>query len=273
VSLTGVKLLLAALILTAGWAGGALPILWLGGRPRRDWMSAANAFAAGLFLAIGLLHFLPQSAAGFSAHSIRYPLAPLLALLSFLVLLLLEHVLLPEAAHDVVHAHSGDGPHPGLAGDHPEPHDTRAPFSPYLLMLALSVHSLLAGIVLGAGRDLAAALLTFSAIAPHKTTEGLALGMALTGAVARRRALRLVTLFALATPLGIALGALAGSGLRPDAGILFDAVVGALAAGTFLYIGAFDLLQDEFLRPGRRWGKWVFAVVGVAVGALLAALL
>jgi zinc transporter 1/2/3 len=140
-------------------------------------------------------------------------------------------------------------------------------------MLALSVHSVLAGIVLGAGSDHAAALLTFSAIAPHKVTEGLALGMVLAGAAGRRRGLWLITLFALMTPLGIGLGALAGSGLRAGAGALFDATAGALAAGTFLYIGAFDLLQDEFLRPGRRWSKWVFAVSGVTLGAVLAALL
>jgi zinc transporter 1/2/3 len=187
-------------------------------------------------------------------------------MLAFMLLLLLEHVLLPEAAHAAVHAHSGEGIHPPGHGHPP----TTA--SPYVLMLALSVHSVLAGVVLGAARDGGVAILTFCAIGLHKATEGLALGIALAEPLERRRALRLVALFASMTPLGIALGALAGSGLRPDVSAWFDAVTGALAAGTFLYIGTFDLLQDEFLRPGRRWAKWAFAALGVAAGALLAGL-
>ena len=78
-------------------------------------------------------------------------------------------------------------------------------------------------------------------------------------------------MFALMTPLGILLGALAGQALRHAAQLHFDAAAAALAAGTFLYIGAFDLVQDEFLRAGRRWTKWLCALVGALLAALLAA--
>ena len=43
----------------------------------------------------------------------------------------------------------------------------------------------------------------------------------------------------------------------------------ALAAGTFIYISTLDILQDEFLRPGSRWAKWLSAALAVALMALL----
>ncbi len=109
------------------------------------------------------------------------------------------------------------------------------------------------------------------AILAHKGTAGLALGIRLARSpMGTGRARRFVLLFALMTPLGILLG-LVGSGiLRRGAGLYFDATVSALAAGTFLYIASIDMLQDEFLRPGSRWAKWMWAVVGLATTALLA---
>ena len=72
------------------------------------------------------------------------------------------------------------------------------------------------------------------------------------------------------TAVFAALGLVAGSILRPSSQLLFDALATGLAGGTFLYIGAFDLLQDEFLHPGRRWAKLVAAAAGALLAALLA---
>ena len=280
-ALNELKLLLAVCILAFGAAGGLAPVLWWRSKGpdahqegSRRLVGAGNAFAAGLFLAVGLLHFLPDSAASYTELGVTYPAASLLAVGAFLLLLLLEHVLLPDAAHDAAHAHSGEG-HPSHH-HHPreENHQPARPAasSPYVLVLALSVHSVLAGSVLGADADSQGVWLTFLAIVVHKGAAGLALGLALTSAgVDRRQSLRLIGLFALMTPLGILLGAVAGGVARSDARLLFDASSAALAAGTFLYIGAFDLVQDEFLRAGKRWTKWVCAVIGAGLAALLAA--
>jgi zinc transporter 1/2/3 len=282
-SLTSLKLVLLLLTLAVGWIGAALPLL----RERKavggGWVGVGNAFAAGLFLGVGLLHFLPEATAGFEARGAEFPLAPALALAAFLLLLLLEHVLLPDAAHDAAHSHSGEGlggahvhssAHLGTSHGHADPHEATvvsASASPYVLVFALSAHSVLAGLALGADPDRVGTLLSFLAIAVHKGTAGLALGMALaTSAIGKRRGLWMAALFALMTPLGIGVGMVAGGPLQLGARIAFEAGVSALAAGTFLYIGAFDLLQDEFLRPGRRWAKWVSAAAGVLLAALLA---
>jgi len=270
VSIDQLKLLLALGTLVIGAAGGLAPILGSGQSRSRFVVGAGNAFAAGLFLAIGMLHFLPESAAAFVRGGVLYPASSLLAVGAFLILLLLEHVLLPDAAHDAAHAHSGEGRH-SHGGGHGHEVEEVVRASPYVLVVALSIHSVLAGLALGAEADAEGALLTFLAIAIHKGTAGLALGLALMSAsTQRRKALTLTALFAAMTPLGIFVGTAAGGLLRSDAQVLFDAGAGALAAGTFLYIGAFDLVQDEFLRAGRRWTKWVSAVVGAATAALLA---
>lgn len=284
-SLNELKLVLAVCTLLAGALGGLVPLIRRRPFGARRIVGAGNAFAAGLFLAIGLLHFLPESAASFSSVRIVYPAASLLAVGAFLLLLLFEHVILPDAAHDAAHAHSGDGRHSHSAhGSTGRDSEARGPVSErgdahgearasaYVLVLALSLHSVLAGGALGSDADTQGALLTFMAIAVHKGAAGLALGLALAGSgIARGRALGLVGLFAAMTPLGILLGAVVGGGLRGGDQVLFDASAAGLAAGTFLYIGAFDLVQDEFLRAGRRWLKWICALGGASVAALLAA--
>lgn len=266
------KLSMLAVTWLTGWVSGALP---LGGRRaglRRGWIGGGNAFAAGLFLAIGLLHLLPESAEGFRSRAIDWPAASMLAVAAFLLMLLLEHVLLPEAGHQAAHTHSGQGlsehgndHHHPAAGHRHGPVDATA--RPFVLVLALSVHSVLAGLALGTQLDLLAAGMTFVAITVHKATAGLALGVTLASsplAVATSR--RLVAGFAAMTPLGIAVGLVATR--WADLG-LFEPAATALAGGTFLYIGAFDLSQDELLGPGRRWSHWLAAAAGAGLAALL----
>ncbi len=218
----------------------------------------ANAFAAGIFLGTGLLHFGVEARQGWTALGTSYPLAELLALVAFLGLLFIEHVALSDSAHAAVHAHSG--------GSH---HDHGAPVGKGLgVLLALSLHSFLAGLALGIASTVTRASLAAAAILAHKLTEGFALGTVLEDDTPPGRARLAGWVFALATPLGILLGGLA---LQPFAGSgYFTPIVASLAAGTFLYIGAFDLLQDEFIEPGGRVGKWLLACLGVGVSALLA---
>ncbi|HDJ86205.1 MAG TPA: hypothetical protein ENG77_03750, partial [Chromatiales bacterium] len=141
---------------------------------------------------------------------------------------------------------------------------------PYVLVLTLSIHSVVAGIALGAQQNLTNISFIFLAILAHKATAGFALGVSLArNEVPIRRSYALVGLFGAMTPLGIVLGMVVSSLLASRGGGLFDAAFLALAAGTFIYISALDILQDEFLRPGSRWAKWLSAAFAVALMALL----
>ncbi len=266
--LVATKLLLAAAVLLVGWAGGALVLGRSSRSPDGRFLSWGNAFAAGVFLGTGLIHSLGEASGLWRDLGWDYPVAFLLAAASFCMILLFEHVLLSDDAHAMIHAHTGEPlEHEGHGHHH---HPVREA-SPTALVVALSAHSVLAGLALGAQRLMASTLIIALAILAHKATAGLALGLTLERrGTDRRHSRRYLLLFAAMTPLGILAG-LVGSGLlREGAGLYFDATVSALAAGTFLYIASIDMLQDEFLKPGSRWAKWVSAVTGLAITAVLA---
>ena len=108
-----VKVLFTVTIFVAAWWGGWLPRR-LGARGVGELvMRLGNALAAGIFLGTGLIHLLPEAHDSFRGLGWSFPMASLLAACGFMTLLLLEHVLMPQSMHSVVHAHSGEP----LAGD------------------------------------------------------------------------------------------------------------------------------------------------------------
>lgn len=259
----GIKLALLLAVLLAGLLGGAVPLRRRGAVGSGRFMSFGNALAAGIFLGAGLLHLLPDAVAAGDALGWDYPAAFLLATLGLVAMLLFEHVLLPEAAHEAVHAPSGER-FAQLA-------DARSALAAYAVLTALSVHSLLAGVALGAQTELAGALVLFLAIMAHKSTAGFALGVSLvrTG-MAEARAWRLLGLFAVATPIGILLGLALEEASDGRVRLGIEACFLALAAGTFVYVATLDILRDELLEPGGRFAKWLVVCAGVGLMALLA---
>ena len=63
---------------------------------------------------------------------------------------------------------------------------------------------------------------------------------------------KLLIVFALATPIGIAIGILIQSTANP----FINGVFLALTAGTFVYIAASEVLVEEFARDVNRWAKF-----------------
>ncbi|MEM7435892.1 MAG: ZIP family metal transporter [Myxococcota bacterium] len=281
-SIGALKGVLLLVILAAGWIGGLVPLRrTIAESPR--FLSLGNAFAAGVFLGIGLIHMLgTASEAWRQTLGWGYPMGLLLAGGAFLLLLWFEHVALPGRAHDAFHEPGGvisDLDPTGAASD--ERNDAHGPrwlqtrpvsrLYPYALVVALSIHSLIAGIAMGAQRTIANVVLLFVAIVAHKATAGFALGVSLArNAVPRRRALGLIGLFAGVTPIGIIVGLLVTNALDDRSQSIFDAVFLGLAAGSFIYIASFDIIRDEFLQPGPRAAKWLLAATGYGLMGLLA---
>ena len=264
--LVSLKLLFAGLILAAGWLGGLLPIVRRESRGRM--MRYGNAFAAGVLLGIGLIHMLADADERWREIGSSYPVAYLLAGVAFIVFLLIEHVLLPEPAHAMVHhGHHHPHSHPH-SGDH-EPADGNQLY-PWALVAALSIHSFVVGIALGSQSLAPEATVIFAAIMAHKSTAGFALGISLVRSPIETGVSRwLVALFSLATPVGIVIALVLRRGFDGPTLAYFDAIFLALAAGTFLYIASLDILNTELLHGGSRWGKWLSAAVGLALTAAL----
>ena len=260
----GLKLTLLFLILVAGAAGAALPLVRRGAAQRDRLLGWGNAFAAGVFLSAGLIHMLPDADRIWTGLAWSYPMAFALAALAFVFMLLVEHVLLPEQAHKEVHAPSGER-FTAIAEHH------GGELAAYAVLTALSIHSLLAGLALGAQPELKRALIISVAIIAHKSAAGFALGVSLTrSSLSTRQAWRLVALFAGATPVGGLLGAAVGASFDGRIGAALEAAFLSIAAGTFVYVATFDILRDEFPAPGGRLAKWGVLTLGVVSMGLLA---
>jgi solute carrier family 39 (zinc transporter), member 1/2/3 len=259
----GIKLVLLVALFATAFACGALPLRRANGHGPGRLLEWGNAFAAGVFLGAGFVHILPDANAAWARLGWHYPIGMLLAAAAIVFMLLFEHVLPPEDAHHAMHAPSANrfGGH-----DHP----AGSPRAVYAILTALSVHSLLEGLALGAQQELRSALVIFAAILAHKSMEGFALGVSLArGTAPGARATALLALFASATPVGIVAGATVGA-LEGSAQLACEATFLSLAAGTFAYVATLDILREEFHEPGGRFAKWLWVVAGAGVMALLA---
>ena len=186
-----------------------------------------ESFAAGLFLAVGLIHMMPDATKLFekALPTVYFPLGNFIAAVTFLTLLLLEHV-----AMSLSHSH--------------EFKEETANAVVYLITLMLAVHSFLMGTALGIENSFATMILIFIAIIAHKGSASFALAVCISkSAMNNVLAITLFSLFLIMTPLGIILGADLQNDLTGNTGVLTQAVFFSLAAGTFLYMSTLHGLK------------------------------
>ncbi|KDO33963.1 hypothetical protein SPRG_01241 [Saprolegnia parasitica CBS 223.65] len=256
------KLASSAIIFSLALGGGLFPLYCV--RPDSVVHSVLNMAAGGIFLAGSFVHLLPDAlenaplaALGCpSTATVCFPFACFFYGLGFALILLVEGVahaakdrflphspasaseLLPlhvkthtEHDDDVTHAHS----HNIL--DTP---DTTA--ASLAIFVALSFHSLMEGIGIGAAPESAWNLLL--AIVAHKSLAAMALTLELQHHnVSRAKIVLSLAVFGAMSPVGIGLGyVLAGAN---PAESLASGICTALAGGTFLYVGAMEVLPQE----------------------------
>ena len=268
--LLGLKLLSILLIFGAGMLGGLIP--WrAASAPRSEaYLGWGNAFAGGVLLAAGLIHLLGDAAGGFADlwPNVDYPWAFTIAAVAFLVILGIERVLPSVSRAPAGSAALGSDPESDKIVQAAE----ESSRYPYLLLLTLSIHSIIAGMAMGAQSSLAGFLVIVLAILAHKSAAGFALGVSLHRVGTQRsRARALVAGFSIMTPLGVILGTVISAILDSTGEQLFEALFDAIAAGTFLYIASLDILREEFLPPRYdRRVRWMWAVIGLTLMAVVA---
>ena len=138
--------------------------------------------------------------------------------------------------------------------------------TPFILMLALSVHSVFEGLALGMAKDMTSTLDMVIAICIHKGAAGTSLGISLVKTFPDnfRLCRLLILIFALATPLGVGIGMAV-----VNAGDIYDIIFSSLAAGSFLYIACSEVIIEEFSIPGNRYWKLLAFLLGAAIITLL----
>ncbi len=212
------------------------------------------ALSAGVFLGTVFLHILPELAAvaggaGSAAHGHDHDhahglgeLAPwATALAGFLGLFLLEKVWL--RGYELRHRQ--------------DPHRL-VWVSTYI---ALALHAFAGGLALAA---IEARWLVILPILWHKLTESFSLTTVLRlSGVPNGRSWLLITMFALATPLGY----LAGDSVLHLGGGM-EAVLIGLAGGTFVYVAACDLLPEVFHHVDQPGPRVTALVIGILAAGL-----
>lgn len=256
-------ILWALLIALMGGAGVFAP--WFAARRGSSRAIAyGNSFAGGVLLAAGLIHLLADASDGFAAAypDLDYPTAYAVATLAFILVLALERVI-PRALE------AGD--------EHTDPESAalldagaKSGLAPYLLLVTLSIHSLIAGITLGISTAAGATVLLIAILA-HKGAAGFALGSTFREAdIPPRTRIPALLVFVGSTPLGVILGGVAID-LFGGGGGAAEAWFKAIAAGTFLYIATLDIVREEFFPGGSNRGRrLVWATLGAGLMALVA---
>jgi len=247
------KLVSSLVIFVTGLIGGLLPLRLDESARSRRLLAIGNGFAGGIFLGAGLIHMLADAQEKLSSFDVDYPLALLIAGGGFLAVLFLEMVAL-QGREDVGAMSGGKGS-----------------FYPFLLIIVLSVHSLIAGTALGLEGSAAASLALLIAILAHKGSAAFALGVSLKSArFPPQRLVRTIALFSCMTPLGVFLGLMFSRILSGSTAVLVETIFDALAAGTFIYVAVIDIIGEAFEEKIDLGTKFTVLAAGFFGMALLA---
>ncbi len=173
-----------------------------------------ETLATGVFLGAALLHMLPESQALFQQMHYSYPFAFIITGLLFLFFLWFEHL-----GKELYHHHAAN--HPAFA---------------IMAWVMLSIHSLMLGAALGLNHNPSMVVMLFLAIITHKWAESFAMAVQLTkSSLSYLQSVIFFLIFCCMTPLGIFIGWYSGQALQTHS--LFDPILIAASAGTFLYLG------------------------------------
>lgn len=149
--------------------------------------------------------------------------------------------------------------------DHEHDFNPKSNLTPYVLMCALSIHGLFEGIALGIQVQPKMVFFLGVAIVSHKWAESFTLGISFFKTnTSNETYIKLIVMFSLFTPLGITIGMFASG-----SNILLEAVFLSLAAGSFIYISASEVIVEEFSVSRHKYLKFIFFFLGAILVCLL----
>ncbi|URE31789.1 zinc transporter [Musa troglodytarum] len=248
------KLIAIAAILSAGAMGVLIPILgrsFAAMSPESDVFFVIKAFAAGVILATGLIHILPDAFESLASPCLGeqrwqdFPVAGFIAMSSAMVTLMIDSFATgyyershfskarpveekderkgdeesprDHAGHVHVHTHATHGHAHGSAAASPEEASLsdkiRHRVISQVLELGILVHSVIIGISLGASETASTIRPLVAALSFHQFFEGIGLGGCIVQAKFRAKATVIMAVFfSLTAPIGISLGIAISSG-------------------------------------------------------------
>jgi solute carrier family 39 (zinc transporter), member 1/2/3 len=248
-----------AIILIA-LGGGLLPLLKLNKTDKNVEFPNGEAFSAGVFLALALTMMLPSALHLYQKAfpKFDYPLGSVITIISFLILLSVEHYTMHLKTCRNEHCHQSGN----------------SPILPVIMTLMIAIPSFFLGAALGVSST-SAAIFIFIAIMAHKGTAGFALGLKLgKSSLSRNAALLIFICFVASTPLGILVGGELREILSGHSMIVVKATILSLAAGVFLYISTLhELCSTPLISICCNRKGFVLLITGFVLTALIRLLL
>ncbi|KAJ7982079.1 Zinc transporter protein [Quillaja saponaria] len=274
-----------ASILVAGAVGVSLPLLskkipTL--KPENDIFFMVKAFAAGVILATGFIHILPDAFKSLTSPCLKenlwgkFPFAGLVAMMSSIFTLMVdsfatgyykrlhfnkskqvsveEEIGDEHADHIHVHTHATHGHAHGSANSSEEDLAAseliRHRIISQVLELGIVVHSVIIGISLGAAESPDTIKPLLVALSFHQFFEGMGLGGCISQAEFKSRATTIMaTFFSLTTPIGIAIGIGVSSVYKENSptSLIVEGIFNSASAGILIYMALVDLLAADFM--------------------------
>uniref|UniRef100_A0A803P3H1 Uncharacterized protein n=1 Tax=Cannabis sativa TaxID=3483 RepID=A0A803P3H1_CANSA len=271
-------------ILLAGAFGVSLPIL--GNkvpalRPENDIFFMIKAFAAGVILATGFIHILPDAFDDLSSPCLpenpwgNFPFVGFTAMLSAIGTLMIDsfatgyykrqsggrdkQVGLDEETaeghtdgHVHVHSHGHSHGSSSLQQSSTSSELIRHRIVAQVLELGIVVHSVIIGITLGASQSPETIKPLIAALSFHQFFEGMGLGGCIVQAKFKIKSiLMMAAFFSLTTPVGIAIGIGISSVYNENSptSLIVEGLFNAAAAGILIYMALVDLLAADFMNP------------------------
>ncbi|MBA0606850.1 hypothetical protein Godav_019252 [Gossypium davidsonii] len=274
------KLGAIAAILVAGAIGVSLPLLGTripALRPENDIFFMIKAFAAGVILATGFVHILPDAFESLTSSCLKesspwgkFPFSGFIAMMSAIGTLMIDAFATGyyERQHLSKHKHvnAADEEHAGHVhvhthATHGHAHGSASPSQELVLPGIIRQRASQSPDTI---RPLVAAL-SF-----HQFFEGMGLGGCISQAQFKSVSVAIMgTFFSLTTPLGIAIGIGISSFYRDNSptGLIVDGVFNSASAGILIYMALVDLLAADFMNP--RLQSNVRLQIGVNLSLLL----
>ncbi|GLH05658.1 Uncharacterized protein GBIM_11230 [Gryllus bimaculatus] len=256
-------------------------------------ISLLSCFAAGVFMATCLLDLFPevddilQKAMTSPNINTSFPVAEFTVAFGFFMVLIVEQIVLDckesvRSTADAIESFSDEDPdirrklrrdsvegvsdQPQLNADENYEDDPHSSFRSFLLLTALSLHSLFEGLAIGLQPDVESVLQIFAAVVLHKTIIAFSLGLNLVqsqlGLIA---IIRSNVLFCITSPIGMGIAmSLEQFGHAVDSSVV-NGVLQGLACGTFVYITFFEVLPHELNKGKDRLLKLLALLIGFSV--------
>ncbi|KAK4360866.1 hypothetical protein RND71_019818 [Anisodus tanguticus] len=309
------KLVAISSILCASALGVIIPILLKNFKSlqKNDYSSLnflIKAFAAGVILATGFIHILPDAFESLTSPCLSeklwgsFPFAGFVAMMSAIFTLMMESFATgyhrraelrkaqpvnigddDDQENDV--ASGGYGQGQGHEHGHgPQIFLERSNSSSLIrhrlisqvLELGILVHSVIIGISLGTTENPKTIKPLIIALSFHQFFEGMGLGGCISQAKYKARTVTtMVLFFTLTTPTGIAIGMMISKGYneQSSAALIVQGVLNSASAGILIYMALVDLLATDFMDPKLQssFKLQIIANVSLVMGACCMSLL